>query len=351
MDRLWWENITNTSHFIDQIVEAVQSGSHLFLQLPQFVPWYETMSDLVISKIERQNSDRSLKIIMDSGKDPGEYLFYQYCRQEKRAQYRPGIGYAQFLAKSEELMMNHYILWVTQADAAQAKKWYNFLEGYSKALGKGKKGCIFLIETRGDVSIRERGGIKRLVYEKEIAHYDTYLFAMLAASTQKQTEGFRQYLAEAVSSVVPDDAELACACIQRGRTFLEDPVKTIASIKKETFRSDKTAFWPDISEKQIAERMWEAQIKVVFPIIEKQRSIIVERYRKGIEALLPITGAYGEMFYDAEDVEIGVLSHLVSLGRLAVAFEDGKMIAKLRNARNTLAHIKPMTQTEIDEIL
>ena len=75
--------------------------------------------------------------------------------------------------------------------------------------------------------------------------------------------------------------------------------KTIASIKKETFRSDKTAFWPDISEKQIAERMWEAQIKVVFPIIEKQRSIIVERYRKGIEALLPITGAYGEMFYDA----------------------------------------------------
>ena len=85
------------------------------------------------------------------------------------------------------------------------------------------------------------------------------------------------------------DAELACACIKRGRTFLEDPVKTIASIKKETFRSDGTDFWPDISEKQIAERMWEAQIKVVFPIIEKQRSIIVERYRKGIEALLPIT--------------------------------------------------------------
>ena len=145
--------------------------------------------------------------------------------------------------------------------------------------------------------------------------------------------------------------KLACACIKRGRIFLEDPVKTIASIKKETFRSDGTAFWPDISEKQIAERMWEAQIKVVFPIIEKQRSIIVERYRKGIEALLPITGAYGEMFFDAEDVEIGVLSHLVSLGRLVVAFEDGKMIARLRNARNTLAHIKPMTQTEIDEIL
>ena len=167
MDRLWWENITNTSHFIDQIVETVQSGSHLFLQLPQFVPWYETMSDLVISKIERQNSDRSLKIIMDSGKDPGEYLFYQYCRQEKRAQYRPGIGYAQFLAKSEELIMNHYILWITQADAAQAKKWYTFLEGYSKALGKGKKGCIFLIETREDVPIIERGSIKRLVYEKD----------------------------------------------------------------------------------------------------------------------------------------------------------------------------------------
>ena len=74
MDRLWWENITNTSHFIDQIVEAVQSGSHLFLQLPQFVPWYETMSDLVISKIERQNSDRSLKI-MEAGQIKEEDFF------------------------------------------------------------------------------------------------------------------------------------------------------------------------------------------------------------------------------------------------------------------------------------
>ena len=45
------------------------------------------------------------------------------------------------------------------------------------------------------------------------------------------------------------------------------------------------------------------------------------------------------------------MSHLVSLGRLVVAFEDGKMIARLRNARNTLAHIQPMTQTELDEIL
>ena len=127
----------------------------------------------------------------------------------------------------------------------------------------------------------------------------THIFLRCLRHPRKSRQKLRQYLAEAVSSVVPDDAELACACIKRGRIFLEDPVKTIASIKKETFRSDGTAFWPDISEKQIAERMWEAQIKVVFPIIEKQRSIIVERYRKGIEALLPITGAYGEMFYDA----------------------------------------------------
>ena len=42
-------------------------------------------------------------------------------------------------AKSEELIMNHYILWVTQADAAQAKKWYTFLEGYSKGNSKKRK--------------------------------------------------------------------------------------------------------------------------------------------------------------------------------------------------------------------
>lgn len=144
MDRLWWGNITNTSHFIDQIVEAVQSGSHLFLQLPQFVPWYETMSDLVISKIERQNSDRSLKIIMDSGKDPGEYLFYQYCRQEKRAQYRPGIGYAQFLAKSEELIMNPlYPLGNCRQEQRRRRSGTLFWKATARHLAKGKRAAYF----------------------------------------------------------------------------------------------------------------------------------------------------------------------------------------------------------------
>ena len=109
----------------------------------------------------------------------------------------------------------------------------------------------------------------------------THIFLRCLRHPRKSRQRLRQYLAEAgFILLLPDDAELACACIKRGRIFLEDPVKTIASIRKETFRSDGTAFWPDISEKQIAERMWEAQIKVVFPIIEKQRSIIVERYRK-----------------------------------------------------------------------
>ena len=41
-----------------------------------------------------------------------------------------------------------------------------------------------------------------------------------------------KFLAEIVTLMISDDVELSAECIERGRTFLENPVKTIQEIKK-----------------------------------------------------------------------------------------------------------------------
>ena len=200
------------------------------------------------------------------------------------------------------------------------------------------------------MAVRDQGRIRAIVYQKEIEYYDQYLFHMLAAASLKESAIFKQYLAEIVTLMISDDVELSAECIKRGQTFLENPVKTIQEIKKSELRSDGNEFVFAMSEKKIQERIWEAQIKIIFPVIEKKRNSLINRYRKEIEGLLPITGAYGEEVYELEEVEIGILSHLVTLGKLQVSSEDAKVISKLRNARNILAHIKTLSQKEIDEI-
>lgn len=350
MDLVWWKKITNASRFLNLITEGVQEGCCIMLQLPDTVPWHFTMIDILSEELENQNSNRVLVRTRDTGTDPGEYLFQNYCRKEKRVQYRPGIGYAKFLAESSEIALNNYILWIVADSDEQAKNWYTFIQSYNKSLGKSRNGCIFIIETESKQSFRDQGRIRVIAYQKEIEYYDCYLFNMLAAASLKESAIFKQYLTEAVTLVIPNDVELSAECIKRGRAFLEDPAKTVREIIESEIRCEGQKFVFEVSEKQMQERIWEAQIKVVFPVVEKKRSGLINKYRKYIEGLLPVTGAYGEVVYEAEAVEIGMISHLVTSGKLQVSSEDAKVISKLRNARNVLAHVRILSQKEIDEI-
>ena len=122
---------------------------------------------------------------------------------------------------------------------------------------------------------------------------------MLAASELRENAAFKQYLAEAVTLMIPDDVELSSMCISKGREFLNAPIATLNKIIDENFRSDGTDFVLTATQKQLNERLWEAQIKVIFPLVEKQRSRLITKYKKDIEALLPIKAAYGEEFNEA----------------------------------------------------
>ncbi len=351
MDEIWWNKVTNAAHFLELIVDNIQNGRSVLLQLPKNVPWYTTMQEIVSNEVVRANSTRSYKNIMDVGDDPGEYLFNEFCKSEKRAHYRPGIGYPEFLAGSDDIPLNQYILWIYGADAGQVKRWYKFVDEYNKALGKNKQGCLFIIETFDAVNLQEKKGIRIVSYEKNIEYYDNYLFNMLVASELKESAIFKQYLAEAVTLMIPDDVELSSMCIAKGREFLNFPVLVLNKIVEENFRSDRTDFCVTTTEKHLNDRLWEAQIKVIFPLVEKQRSAIIKKYRKDIESLLPLKAAYGEEFSEASQVEIGTMAYLISCGKINVDKEDARRVTVLKNARNTLAHIGTLTQEEVDEVL
>lgn len=350
MDRVWWNKVTNAAHFLDLIVESIQDGQSVLLQLPESVPWYMTMQDIISTEVIRANSTRSYKCITDVGEDPGKYLFNEFCKKEKRAHYRPCIGYPEFLAQSDDIPLNQYILWICGADSSQVKKWYEFIDEYNKALGKNKQGCLMIIETSDFVSLQKKKDIRVISYERIIEYYDNYLFNMLASSELRENAIFKQYLSEAISIMIPHDVELSSMCVLKGRDFLNSPIDTLNRIVEENYRSDGTGYVVTTTEKQLKERLWEAQIKVIFPLIEKYRNRIITKYKNNIEPLLPIKTAYGEEFTEASDVELGTIAYLIASGKIDVEKEDNRRIAVLKNARNILAHIGILSQNEVDEI-
>lgn len=350
MDTIWWNKVTNASHFLEAIVNAVQERQSVLLELPDTVPWYTTMQEIIKNDISMQNADSAYKYILDTKVEPGEYLLKKFCKKEKQAQYRPLIGYPKFLAKSDDIVLNDMILWIADVDKNQVQKWVDFIENYNKELERGKKGCRFIIETHDKCKVPDRRGIQFICFEKEIEHYDNYLFNMLAASSLKGTQLFKQYLAEVVSIMFPDDIELSSQCISHGKKFLKNPIKIIESIIEQESRSDGTHFNVTVTREELQERLWEAQIKIIFPLIEKHRSVIVKKYKSQIEVLLPIEGSYGETFNEVNEVELGTISYLRGKGKIQMSSEDVHKVEKLKNARNDLAHIKILPQNEIDNI-
>lgn len=351
MDYVWWNKVTNASNFLDAIVCAVQDRHSIFLKLPDVVPWYSTMRDIISNDISMQNADSSFRIISDTGIEPGAYLLNEFCKKEKRALYRPNIGYANFLAKSDDIVLNDYILWIVAKNEEQSMKWVDFVVEYNKALAKNKKGCLFIIETRQNTNLSNKKGIVHIDYDKEIEYYDTYLFNMLAASTLKEGEILKKYLAEVVSAMLPKDIELAAQCILYGKKFLASPLEIIREIVENESRSDGTYFNVQVTEEEMQERLWEAQIKMIFPLIERHRNIIVHKYSKQLNILLPINAAYGETFTEVTDVELGTISYLLAINKIEMSSEDVNKVSKLKKARNELAHIKVVSQEDVEEIL
>lgn len=50
MDQLWWTHINSANRFVREIIESMPNEKSLIVCLPERVPWYETMRQIVESE-------------------------------------------------------------------------------------------------------------------------------------------------------------------------------------------------------------------------------------------------------------------------------------------------------------
>lgn len=351
MDKIWWNQITRAHKFLMDIVNAAAEGKSVVIVLPDQVPWRETLIDLIRDELSIEDPQRSYKEISGPEKEVGRYLLERFCSEEKRADYRLGMTYADFLGKSDDIVLNDRYIWVNDLDQKKLDEWIAFIADYKKALGNRKPG-VFLLEVNDKLTIRNlRKGISLIRFDNTISAYDRFAFCTLASSDNTCKESIRPYLAEMVSAICREDIELAAVCVSKGTSFLKNPLSVIQEIREECLRSDGTAFSYSKTESEIDYIIWETQLKTLFPLIEKYRMEFIKKYQKAIEKCLPVKNSNGEDVTVPQDAELGLLLYLIGRGQLDITQAEYKEIVFYRNCRNSLAHLTTISWDDAQTIL
>ena len=262
------------------------------------------------------------------------------------------MSYAKFLAESEDIVLNSRFVWIKNVSGRKLEEWLSFITEYNKSLRKNALSAVFILETQDrNIKAKKVKGLKYLSFVDSIDFYDKYTFCVLASTGIDISPGIRPYVAEVVSSVCKDDIELCAICMKQWKDFVKEPLKTLLQITSSKKHSDGSPISADYDTESVENRIWEAQIKLLFPIVERYRTHFVKKYRKHIEKALPIETVFGDLIDDPLDVELGALSRLVNEKKVPLTPKEDNQLDAFKKIRNNLAHLRTLDYDQVMWVL
>jgi len=341
--------VPNAFAFISDIVECLLSEKSIVLNCSGDFPWYSYMVRNIKEWVKQQNSTKRFECASDVA-DPGAYLLKEFCKEGKRAEYRPSKSYAKFFAESDDIVLHERYLWIKIRSKEQLEAWLKFVSEYIKERGKNKDIAVFILEWTGKGGVLAKKGIKICSFDEYLSEYDRFVFCTLAASAIRERSFIKNYLTELVANVVDNDIELCAQCLENYREFLRDPYVTIRRITDEKVRSDGSEFNFEKSKSEVDHLIWLAQIRSVYPVLEEYREDFVQKNKMEIARQLPITSSYGEIYSNPEDVELGTLKFMADDGRMNLNQKEYDRLKISKEARNKLSHLTPLTLDEVKKL-
>lgn len=350
MREIWWSQVTNAVRYVTEIKQSLLEEKSILLKYTNGMPWRDQLEETIVEAVKLQNSEKKfVKIPIVS--NPGEYLLNEFCKKEKRAEYRPTKGYAKFFAESDEIVLHDRYFWVQIDDVSCLNNWMKFVSDYIKERGKKDNIAVFILEWAGNELVSVKKGIRIFSFDDYVGEYDRIVFAVLSSSSIKENSFVKNYIAELVANVSGNDIELCAECIWHYKEFLENSWKLIQTIIAEKVRSDGTDFCYTKTAEEVKHLIWLAQIKTVYPYLEEYRENFVQKHANEISKRLPIQTSYGETYTDPKDVELGTLMYMAGCNNLVLSTSEYEKLKKYKEARNKLSHLIALTIEEIRELL
>ncbi len=346
MDKIWWEETGGPRRFLDSATEFLADGGSVVLCLPKNLPWRDTMRETLHKLLDDKFSTTRMTETVDAKKipkTPPKYVLENFCANKSGFKLYDK-AHAEFLATRRNIALNDRCLWIRNASDAQADEWFSFIADYHGFLAN-RRGGTFLLEAGANFKGTSTDGVKILAFDKEISDYDCFAFNIMLAAEGGKNKLMKQYLAELVTRLTERNVELAAACMNCRDEFINNPHDVFKRILLEgNFTYAKT--YEDIEQ-----AIWVTQLKLIFPLIEDfRREVLLKKYYREISVALPCDSAWQEKIERPEQAELGILIHLVNMGKLWFQPPDWKELLYYRDLRNKLAHLEILPLEEVQRI-
>lgn len=368
----WWNNVTGPNLVVQSVGDALLEKKMVILKVPSDLPWRHFMRgtveayfretsrlyDVVVEQIDisDENPERL---------EPGRFILRKYANaRDKRGYREKSRNSIQEYIYGKGIMRNR-IVWIKGLDGREAQKWIDFCT--KMPIGE-ISGGLFVIEANHDVQLSETPSLKLVDFSKLVSSYDVQLFNSILLEGKNHSSEWKRYISTCSATVCDTDAEISKLLIDivdfRKESILDGLKKIVemGDFKKRGAGNGSEhvlGYYRKGDLSEINHRIWSAQIKVLFPIIEMERIELITKYKDQIQGSIgkaDIT-QYGDPVNDALDVELGSLYYLMNLKNdmdqyyIQITDADRKRIRFLRECRNDLAHLNCCSTDQLCKLL
>lgn len=376
-DDFWWRNITGPRMFVSDVSVALIDGNMVLLSVPADLPWRKTMRRVIHEEFrDRLNLGNLVIEDIDAADEfvgfdePGTWILDRYAINEET---RKGYRRKSCVTIQEYISANNVIpnrlIWVKGLSKKAASGWIEFCRGFGqRSLVDG----IFLLEVQGDFSEESFLPMKKFSFRDYVGSDDVQLFCSFVLDSLTEysyTSLWKKYVANLIANLCDTDAELSkhiletydLRCVSVN-DVLKDATKVPAFLRRGEKPDSEHILWyvRSCDNEHIDNLIWKAQVQVLFPFIELERSKVVYILRDQIQRIIDERGIiqFEEQILSYKEVELGTLLFIMSnrndIGEYDLMVTDAKLrdrIKLLHRCRNNLAHVSICSTEQVSNLI
>ena len=329
---IWWKMITNPHRLISDIVDAVSLGRSVLIGFPSKIPWSDDFKEIIESELSSFGGERAFDVHKASkAKEPGEFIFEKYCSPNEKHKYWKTETYEDFMANNQNTVLNTKYVCIEGISNSSIPHWIDSIKRYIGAFNEDDEHGIFILLCNGK-PLPTPDCIVSFDYSDYISEYDSLMLCLTIVSELKCSSKEKQYIAEFANIAANGDYEIAGCLAEKGFELIENPYVTLQEVLKAH----------DISYTSLSKRVdsaiWEAQTKIVFPIVEAYRKYFSERYNRQLVNYLPFKdNMTGQKITTVNELEIGHLFYLSEKNHFANKADHDRLFV-IKDARNDVSH-------------
>jgi hypothetical protein len=347
--QIWWNGIAGPRRIISRVLDLLTAPEanlrkHLVFTISG-CPWPDAMRERIRGFMEYERGLYTSHIDAHNigSEQIDRYFLENFAERRIAVAFREsdGVSITEYLRNNK--IFCGKLFWIRGVNQQQLAAWLPF---FKKFQPRNEEDGLFLLEysdkPEGLVEVAFPKSLVLVDMTQEESLYDKLSFAMALVAGMEEAEQWKHCIARIAVYFYDNNIEMLADTLLNSRDkeiFLE-----------KIALADNTRF---------KKAFWQAQLEIFFPLIERQRTHLVEKHSDQIKQALQQHDElyFGERITDPMEAELGLLVYLANKldqnnnRLLSFPYADYSMLADLHECRNKLAHRECLDVKAINRML